>query len=234
MLNFIPGRVSVIVLGALVLAGTWLSGRYQGTQLAVDSAMEQTRRDISQDYHDRVQSLEQKLVQLQQELQSEVAKSQSLQAEADELQNTLLETQLVADSVSAELSLFRRIAGGESAEENLALESIVWRSSQPPSLELTLIQGIGSEPATGRVVVSLGFEKTDSGLASGADQQQSRLVPVDAIDFRFRFFQRLVIPVDVALSSDPAFIEIRVVSENNPENSLVNRIEWTELSKIVD
>ena len=202
--------------------------------MAIDAAVAQASASIENEYQGRAAVLEQELALSRNALKTETARINTLQARNDVLENTLHQLQLDTDANTAELGLYRRIAGSEKPPGSLEVDSVHKTSEQPPQLHVTLIQWRGRDQVAGRMLIRLGFHGPENAATEVGNDRSPSMMALTPMPYQFRFFHKLAIDVTAGLDSDPDFIEIRLEPEGNRQEPLVKRIEWTELSEILD
>lgn len=231
MSGLLPRKTLWTMVSLLLIAGAWLLGRHQGTQQALETAISQASDSISLRDSERILFLEQELARNANTLNASTRAIEAAEARSVVLEDALDESLKLSVDDAAELALYRRIATS-TEPHTLAVEGVLWDESVPASIDLTLIQWRGRERVQGQVQISLGFAQSQSQSQneSGAAEQQSVLVEaIPPVEFDFRFFQKLTVPVDVALDAKPDFIEIRVKPGKSRLRALVKRIEWPDL-----
>lgn len=209
-------------------------GRYQGSQNAIDLATLRADTIVNQKSLQRIEYLEQELSRIQLLLGSVEKENKALAAKSIDLEKAV-DTSL-GDAIrdSADLELYRRIERSDAAPGSIAIDEVVLQNTQPLSVGLTLVQWRGREKVAGKVSVSANqFSRGESAVLSKHSLSADRdsFLPVD---FQFRFFQKVSVPVPIDPDNPPDFIEIEVKTKNLGHHGLVKRVDWTELSEIVD
>lgn len=219
----------------VAMLAVWIMGKRSGARDAYAIAASQLS---SQDAQKMISQLQSSLRENEVKLQNVSTTLQSRNALAENLQRRLDELMRQNSSDQHDLALYRRIEDPDSERRAVDLESIVWSSSQPKTIELTLVQWNGRGFLKGTLNVSVFYKseqitETQSELSEqGGFENQGLLVDIAPVDFEFRFFQKIEMPipsdfidVDAEKFGDRVPNDIRV--RINPANRLVSPVDIT-------
>ncbi|MBX2886832.1 MAG: hypothetical protein KTR32_43195 [Granulosicoccus sp.] len=213
----------------LAVVGAWMLGQRQGKALMVRGLYLSPDSASSAAAPDGAIAVRGQLAQTQHALSLANKENEALRAVTRDLQIALAEGQSLYDKDSAELNLYRRIGASEEAPRSLGIDSVVLSDSDPRELTFRLIQWRGRHSVHGEIDVSLGEIDSSDAQTRGQSSLQQKLTPLTTVDFRFRFFQELTIPIDQELQSVPDFLEIRVQPDGWRHEPVIERLEWSEL-----
>ena len=215
----------LIVLTSIVLIiGSWLLGKREGARQTLATVSEQLSTAEAQSMIDQLQvslsEKEQAVYVLSQDLKAREARAQALLRQLDEQ---------MRDNISnaSELALYHKIETSENPR-GIEVESIMWRASQPATLEVTIIQWQGRNRVSGELSVVLGYSTiesdsmtagesggeegslvgTETGFSDGdaalTDLSNNLKIDIEAQPFDFRFFQKIRVSLPSAIGYSEA------------------------------
>jgi hypothetical protein len=214
--------------------GAWMLGRYQGTQNAVNLATAQAASSVNQASLQRIAYLEQELSTIQANLNSVNTENKALSAKSVHLEKALETSLTEALEDSHALDLYRRIENSDAPPQSISIEKVEIQSTKPLSLNLTLVQWRGRERVAGQISALADQRLAEDKAVLSRHKSLADPESYRPVNFDFRFFQSVSVPVFVDTDEPPDFIQIHVQPDDKTRDPLVKRIAWTELAGIVD
>lgn len=249
-------RILILLTCVVLILVSWLLGKRHGERQTMSAVSGQISTAEAQSIIDQLQvslsEKEQEVSLLSQDIKAREARAQALLTQLDEQMRDNM-------SSASDLALYRKIENSERPR-GLAVESVIWRASDPENLEVILIQWQGRNHVTGEVRVAFGYITGESdaviadadssslaGETSLSDGQAAALVPndnlrvdIEAQAFDFRFFQKIKIPLPSPISDSetrntdlptPDYVDVQVMSADNGVETVNTQIPWKDISE---
>ncbi len=226
------------IIVALMLIGSWVLGERRGARQATAIAATGLSSAEAQSI---IEQLQTSLFDSQSELEGARLSLETALVRAQVTERQLDEQLRKGIADSRDLILYRRIETSD-ASRGVEVDSVEWRTTEPSTLKLVLLQWQGRDRVSGQLQISLNFEQagaTDIGPNSGFDSS-TVTVDLESVTFDFRFFQRFNVrlPSEIgelsagnSINQTPYSVVFTITPSDGPTKASETVILWTDIEQ---